>query len=234
MTATEVKERPILFSAPMVQAIIAGRKTQTRRVVKLRKGQTIDNGAVFSASDPFAMVWHYGQPGERLWVRETFVQKFENGYPVYNAEGNLDPSCYHFAADGYEVLKDDGDGGTEYTKAGFTASPWTPSIFMPRHASRILLEVTAVKVERVQDISEEDARAEGMERNEPGDGTAWDVDADGYLPYCCHYPNGCECFPVYSARESFEGLWHKINGKESWDANPFVWCISFKRLEVSR
>ncbi len=197
-----IREKPILFSGPMVRAILDGRKTQTRRIVKLKPGQSIEHGAVFSAADPFRMVWPYGEPGERLWVRETFCRKFEDGQYVYTPDGDLDGRCYHYRADGCHVVKVDGDGGTEFTKTGVESSPWKPSIFMPRHACRIMLEITAVRVERLHKITEADAEREGFVQTEIG-----------------------------SPRDSFQWLWGEINGKTSWDANPLVWVIGFKRTE---
>lgn len=226
---TTPKERPILFSGPMVRAIMDGRKTQTRRIVKPQP-PTVEAVKKLSGSD-FRLfadahfprdvfrvagpVWAvrdlgpqtqwkcpYGGLGDRLWVRETFCQKCEDGYPVYTADGNLDSSCYHYRADGYHVVKADGDGGTEFTKDGREASPWKPSIFMPRHASRLTLEVTAVRVERLQEITEADAQLEGFQQTN-----------------------------TVLARSEFIRTWKLINGGGTWSANPWVWVVSFKRVD---
>lgn len=185
-----MKERPILFSGPMVRAILDGRKTQTRRIIKNPDFYGCPTGdcphwnqkecdAAMAKSCP------YGKPGDRLWVKETFVAPVD-GKPVYRASipyGNLD--C-HF-------------------------KPWRPSIFMPRKASRITLEITSIRVERLNDISEEDAKAEGAEiqKETPG---GWVI-----------------CGPrIGSYREGYRWLWEQINGADSWDANPWVWVIEFK------
>lgn len=208
MLITTAKERPIIFSGPMVRAILDGKKTQTRRIVKPQPTQRmieVDftlNKSSRKWSD-LQSLWTcpYGRAGDRLWVRETYCQKAEDGYPVFNREGNLDQSCYHYRADGYHVVKADGDGGIEFTKDGREASPWKPSIFMPRHASRITLEVTAVRVERLQEITEADAQLEGFAQTN-----------------------------TTLARSEFIRLWKVINGAASWDANPWAWVVSFKRV----
>ena len=150
-TATAVRERPVIFSGPMVKAILDGRKTQTRRVVKLRPGQEIEHGAVFSTTDPFWMIASpYGRKGDRLWVRETFASRLDvdpgedaekaRHYALYRADGtSLDDPHWH-----------------PYRER------WTPAIHMPRWASRITLEITGVGVEWLAEISEADARAEGF------------------------------------------------------------------------
>lgn len=220
----------------MVRAILEGRKTQTRRIVKPQPPAYIDElhgndlrgrapyrlehdetgavlGSGFQDDNDVFYKCPYGIPGDRLWVRETWCRKLDDGCFVYNAEGNLDASCCHYRADGDHVAKDDGDGGTEYTKSGREASPWSPSIHMPRWASRITLEVVAVRVERLQEISNNDAITEGF------DGERW-LDSDG------SEGRGVEPW------ERFRELWHEINGTESWSANPWVWVVEFKRLEA--
>ena len=194
-----MKERPILFSAPMVRAILEGRKTQTRRAVKLpyNKGSlTRDVWTAFnpeSADDRDLMCLTggpYGVVGDRLWVRETHGwndPEFERPDIEDAMDRPRSPEgrwCWYRATDG-EI-----DG------------PWRPSIFMPRWASRITLEVTGVKVERLNEITTEDGRAEGQ-------GIVW----------------GGGCF-----HRSFAGLWDAVYGSGAWDANPWVWAISFKRV----
>lgn len=221
MAETAIKERPILFSAPMVRAILEGRKTQTRRVVKPqpelphRVNLTHHDGTIAAAfcDEPILgdgalleRTWcPYGKPGDRLWVRETFAtwtDENSDGCIVYQADG----ACR-------EALHDCGGAG-DLVGLGKPTTPvlpvtrWRPSIHMPRHASRILLEVTDVRVERLQAISAKDANAEGMRPR---------------LTFGEEMKGSVECF-----RE----LWDSINGGFGWASNPWVWCISFKRLEA--
>jgi hypothetical protein len=194
-----MKERPILFSAPMVRALLEGRKTQTRRIMKPQPEDGTDCPYHMGAGqDRKARVCPYGQPGDRLWVRETFA------YHVQAIGAKRDE-------DGPFVYKAD---GTEQCRLD---DKWKPSIFMPRWASRILLEIIAVRVERLQDISEEDARSEGVANG-------------GCLNCGCDEPCGCTS-PHPDARDSFISLWESINGAGSWDANPFVWILEFQRIE---
>lgn len=241
-----MKERPILFSGPMVREILGGRKTQTRRVIKpqpkhlqvhAHSGKVIYDGANrrwcwknLVASDCWSIGFEqelaelcpYGKPGDRLWVRESWCQKFKedgSGW-VYNLEGNLDSSCVHYRADGYQVLATDGDGFQRWNKDGTEASPWNPSIHMPRWASRIKLEIVSVRVERLNDISGDDAFAEGV----PCSGYAeHDWDDDG-----CPTPTAKR---HALALEEYEALWEFINGEGSWAENPWVWVIEFRRVD---
>lgn len=211
-----MKERPILFTGEMVRAILEGRKTQTRRVMKQRKRkdgcklipevlQEIGVGAACP----------YGKVGDRLWVREAF-SAWTPGDPVEPIESE-ETVPYK---------------GCEFEyRATSEAQPerWRPSIHMPRWASRINLEITEVRVERVQDISDEDADAEGVDsRNVPTGG-------DDFQDYWRDYskPKGDE-WPWIEGdpRHSFRTLWDSINAKRgySWDSNPWVWVVEFKRL----
>lgn len=230
-----VKERPILFSAPMVRAILEDRKTQTRRIVKpqppskywligtAHTGQDVGlyyesgkwrmTGAVGVCREAMGNLWPknhewkcpYGTVGDRLWVRETWCHAADdNDRFKYNADGNLDNSCCHFRADGYEVMHID----REETKAGLPKSPWRPSIHMPRWASRITLEITGVRVERLKEISEQDAIAEGVK-------------------FGTGQPRECRT----CGRGAFMDLWESINGTDSWAANPWVWVVKFKRVQ---
>lgn len=207
-----MKERPILFSGPMVRAILEGRKTQTRQVVKLR-----DPSGTYSAfgddgwpeSADKAGEWYrdpcpYGVPGDRLYVRENL--RWERGASdVIHGVEMHDPATLLYEADDSPVLG--GDGG-EYEAFGRRCRrDVVPSIHMPRWASRITLEVTGIRVERVQAISEADAVAEGC---------GIDVGLDD----------------PYAARKEFTNVWDAINGRESWNANPWVWVVEFKRVEV--
>ena len=204
-------DRPILFSGPMVRAILDGSKTQTRRVVKPQPA----SGA---RSSPFvpsgiedghgrAIVCPYGAPGDRLWVRETWQScgtgPYEDGCAIrYRADDTIRVQRFDPGADGPAPAP---------TKA------WRPSIHMPRWASRLTLEVLGVRVERLQAITEEDARAEGTPRNDIG----------RFLP---PYPNTAGWM---HALDAFPGWWDAFNGRRpgcSWEANPWVWVVSFRRL----
>lgn len=188
------KERPILFSDPMVEAILAGTKTQTRRLVK---GELL--GIDPATNEPFAVrstSWcPYGAAGDELWVREAWA-------PVSHAYSK-------------KTLKDAGviyrAGRVHHT--GAYPIRWKPSIHMFRKASRIQLMVTEVRVQRLQDISEEDAEAEGVRP---------DPEVLDRVPY-----------PSHPFKDAYAKLWDQINGKtpgSSWAANPWVWVVSFKRL----
>lgn len=207
-----MRERPILFNGAMVRAILDGSKTVTRRaVIKSSQPETIFPSD-FSATEAmvelnstrFGTTWWkscpYGKPGDRLWVRETFAAlsagEYEPVKPRYGYGQEI-----RFAAT--DPLSDCDIGVRGYA--------WRPSIHMPRWASRILLEITDVRVERLQAITEAQAKAEGVLSCER------DIDPDGndYSPY-----------------ELFSALWVSINGHESWHANPWVWVVEFKRVEV--
>ena len=193
-----MKERPILFSGPMVRAILDGRKTQTRRPIRSLRhpyGHLLGPEGVareFNAKTE-SIRCPLGQPGDRLWVRETWT-KTQFGKAVYKADskdsdGFVWPSV---AADVDDVL-------------------WRPSIHMPRWASRITLEITRVWVERVQDITEEDAMKEGCIRELKPDGSVgWGAG-------------------LVEARDAFRDLWQSIYG--TWDANPWVWAVEFRRTK---
>lgn len=189
-----MKERPILFSAPMIRALLDGSKTQTRRVVKCHV-EDYDGALITGTACP------YGQPGDRLWVREAF-DFLPAGGPdqpqaceiVYWATGSTEqrtaPHDYNPMIYGHEKVR--------------------PSIHMPRWASRITLEITSVRVERLQDISESDAQAEGAIPNDGYAGPAEDRQKGWVTAY--------------------RSIWKSINGADSWAANPYVWVIEFKRV----
>lgn len=234
-------ERGMIFNAEMVRALLSGRKTQTRREVKLNldiaclattydwatslaanhyQGLTeeqiqqkaeslrgvihpviLGNGQMVSIFCP------HGKPGDRIWVRETFCPVDDTQYGGekwvdYRATPKFEeshPAGWDSAPNDAEALK------------------WRPSIHMPRWASRILLEITDVRVERLNAISEEDARAEGI------------IDG-GCLN--CGEPEPCGCAnPEPDATDAFAYLWQSSYGQENWNANPWVWVISFKRVE---
>lgn len=197
-------ERPIPLRSHEVRAILAGTKTQTRRVVK-QQPQRCERGVLmwtvskyrkigFQARDVHPDLHEfcpYGQPGDRLWVRETWAQHPQSASTVfYRATVEAEP--------GFPVW----DG------------PWRPSIHMPRSASRITLEITGVRVERLQDISEADALAEGIRMQTT---TGW---------FSVAGLGGAGT----TAKAAYALLWESINGPGSWDANPWVWVVEFKRL----
>ena len=213
-----MKERPILFSAPMVRAILSGQKTQTRRIAKDVRHPDLGNwytpGALVMECEPQHVIDRccpHGRPGDRLWVRETFVQG-------YDADSNRLPMKTWYRASDRVAWSD--DDGWE------TNIPWRPSIHMPRSACRILLEVTAVRVERLQDISEADAQAEGVE-----DVTKEVAPSDPEFRFWRRYRDGGTNGYTDNAIASFASLWTEINGPGSWEANPWVWVVEFKRIE---
>lgn len=241
------EERPILFSGPMVRAILEGRKTQTRRMLTPQPWKTnwIPDGY---KAPPWqwhkrhennvpSYTWHddqqavlgpcpYGSHEDRLWVREKF-----GAFKLCSQECSPADATYVVLEDGTHVHRDGSiyPGLSEYSDDAFWFK-WRPSIHMPRWASRITLEVTGVRVERLQDISEQDSIAEGAERNDsPGSVPDWEPDW-GYRTRCIHYPQGCECFPHPTAKDWYRELWDIINGKGSWNSNPWVWVIEFKRI----
>jgi hypothetical protein len=206
-----VKERPILFSAPMVRALLAGTKTQTRRAVHQKYLPWLDNMVTrFLDGEWNQRPLPYGQPGDRLWVRETFMHEPAD----YCWEASVSIPCR--------------PAETVY-RADFPQSPpgegWQPSIHMPRALSRITLEVTGVRVERLQDISEADASAEGIvECPIPADDEG--PRRIGYMVGPDDGESGLQVTPIRAYRQ----LWESINGPGSWAANPWVWVVEFRRL----
>ena len=207
-----MKERPLPFSAPMVRALLAGTKTQTRRPLKVQPIGAPHAGKASltkSMSQPvFYAMWEapaadgstccicpYGVPGDRLWVREA-----------WRACRDLDKTPPRDIEPGssieFEATK------RSYAEVGLVGK-LRPGMFMPRWASRITLEITGVRVERLQDISEADALAEGIERH--------DVLTDGNAP------------PGFHAY-TYSRVWEQINGADSWSANPWVWVVEFRRV----
>lgn len=189
-------ERPILFSGPMVRALLDGRKTQTRRVVKWRGGL-----------DMLGLPCPYGEPGDRLWVRETWAPRDSEAFLRHEVEAD---KLFYRADDERHLLTD---------------GRWRPSIHMPRWASRITLEVASVRVERVQDITDADALAEGVTNY--GD--------DSQFPP--GFSMSTRAARKWRPRREFRDLWDSINGKRpgcAWSDNPWVWAVTFKviRLEV--
>lgn len=196
-----MKERPILFSGPMVRALRAGTKTQTRRPVKREALQWLlrDKFAPAFVAGPANHLSPYGYAGDRLWVRETWARDDEDGALFYRADVGLGGE-----ADDWE--RNRLDGAPRYR--------WRPSIHIPRWASRTTLDVTGVRIERLQDISEADAIAEGIVP--AGDGNGFQL-AD-----TTHYSGN----PI----DSYFSLWEHINGPGSVEANPWVWVVEWPAL----
>jgi hypothetical protein len=239
MPATAIKERPILFNAEMVRAILDGRKSQTRRVVKPQPSFPFGVKQIVLVDDP----WHndafvgtpaegmmgdgprekqfhcedyagnlvarfdatcpYGQPGDRLWVKETWQHLHNDGSPLERLHDweKTPVHCFYRA---------DESDPTALPVSG----KWRPSIHMPRWASRITLEITEVRAERVQQISEGDAKAEGC-------GLGCTVKSERFGRY------------MSAGQYAFAELWNSINAKRGlgWEANPWVWVIGFRKLE---
>lgn len=228
-----MKERPILFSAPMVNAILAGRKTQTRRIVKVAPPKGSSPGDIEQDED-FADEWFYwidgglksttfscpyGQPGDRLWVRETLCRNSRDSWG-YKADGEF-----------VTLPANDAQIGAMYSWAHHKAGDTCVSIHMPRWASRIALEIAEVRVERLNDISIEDAEAEGL-ASVTKDGSMYKYgipDRDG-LP-----GTDDDGWPWMHWRQSpvdaYEWLWQSIHGGGSWASNPWVWALTFKRVQ---
>lgn len=226
---TTIKERPILFSGAMVRGLLDGTKTQTRRSIKpqpeedealgylipkpkrLIQGKD-DTGVCFTRHPESSRLLleqcSYGQPGDRLWVRETaaFLDEsvtYSAGRWVYRADASADNAF---------AVKFSGG--------------WKPSIFMPRVASRILLEIVSVRVERLQDISETDAVAEGVNMRQPA---YYEI---GCLTMIHDHNRDVLAFAdVTLGRAQYAWLWNEINGHRAWEANPWVWVMEFKVID---
>ncbi len=220
-----MKERGILFSAPMVRAILEGRKTQTRRTLGNWDWVPVSGGW-----QPAATSQRFGVPGDRLWVRETWQAWRQTNVEYDEWEVETDA----------ELMR---DARLEYRATSDSLGPWRPCIFMPRWASRITLEITEVRVQRLQDISEADAREEGCSGHDPDP-----VDQGGTI-YAWKGRSSAPC-----PRAHFLALWDRINGKpetmldddgepvlddhgrpikiapKAWAPNPWVWAITFRRL----
>lgn len=204
-----VRERPIIFTPENAQKVFEGTKTQTRRILKPQPAGNGDYWDLYNKgpewafwlndnrmSEPRTWPCPYGQPGDRLWIREHIWVPPHISYRMWRDGADTWPKAMYRA----EMDSNDVEFGKEHK--------WKskPSIHMPRWACRTVVELTEVRVERVQEITEEDAKAEGCEP---------------------HAPSG---FDGRVYRRPFECLWESINGKGSWALNPFVWVLSFRRL----
>lgn len=216
----EIKERPILFSAPMVRTILEGRKTVTRRVIKLKfGGEIIAPGgpgiALESLGDNIKTnLCPYGQPGDRLWVRESLGYDCEYGH--YFAAGGKHGETVYLCS-----LFDDEDAQAGPSYDGLLPERSVPSIHLHRRYSRILLEITDVRVERLQDISEDQALAEGIIPHVRGD-WHWHL----------HDPSNVDDWHQFGFKQAayaFQDLWIGTGG--DWDANPWVWVVEFRRVQ---
>ncbi|HDV9412925.1 TPA: hypothetical protein RKV49_002396 [Raoultella ornithinolytica] len=225
-----MKERGMIFNGEMVRAILDGRKTQTRRIMAPQPADDIERSAF---PNPDAIGWKsslkhkhgsttahfcpFGAVGDRIWVRETFQGPL---FDYEQMEAFLEDSskfekpefCQYAADGGHRPEYQDADDNLRYG--------WRPSIHMPRWASRITLEITDVRVERLNAISEEDAEAEGINM---------EALADSQDRYDCIADHNMTGRPT--ATGAFKYLWESIYGAENWQANPWVWVIEFKRVE---
>lgn len=226
---TDPRERPIIFSGPMVRAILEGRKSQTRRVLKPQPDQDASThwreswGVWRNTTTHPGVRWRcpYGQPGDRLWVRETWLE-FDRDHRHEPGPRDRLLDIGRPVRNGVAYRADtDSEGDAIRKEYGYK---WRPSIHMPRWASRLTLEVTGVRVERVQEISETDARSEGVhpERETRVNGRHLAVDG---------YPGRLEAGNLH--RIAFVRLWDSIHARlgHPWEANDWVWVVEFRRLE---
>ena len=206
-----MNEHPLLMKGPLVRATLEGRKTQTRRPINPQPSDNIENVKYDDVADlwlgsnkednalGYSFSWTarspLGRSGDRLWVRETWAQVDKSIAPPDMQTGLLYQASWRY---------------------GHCKPSWKPSIHMPRWACRLVLPLVSVRVERVQDLTEEDARAEGLRRTENG----WTDGTTGY--------------DVTSARAAFQELWASIYGQASWDVNPWIWVAEWKAIEVSK
>lgn len=222
-----MKERPILFSGPLVRALLSGTKTQTRRPAKGvdfrgaggKDGADWNDPSCWGWADEYGDEWAltaapdvraircpYGEPGDRLWVRETWSVhcRFDIISPSELQPEARDGALVWYAA----------DQQPNYTGKG---GRWRPSIHMPRWASRLTLEITDVRVQRLHDITPEDAIAEGV-----------------IFARCdCSKDHGPRCaYDAYDAVQAFAAKWREIYGDASWDASPWVWALTFKVVKA--
>jgi len=242
-----MKERPISFSDAMALAAFNGSKTQTRRTLRCRAPKWHDHDFhCIEMREHGGIIWPhtcfndgggrlekskmpcpYGAVGDRLWVRESYYQ-FGHWEPVTNAKTEGGKQKWKFVPDCREI-RFENPAGSELRLGRHSkdseSMAWHKRLarFMPRSACRNVLKITGIRVERLRDITENDARAEGAQFHDgrPTEHHGWRYDRNhGYV-----YP---------TARDSFVNLWDTINGPASWDENPWVWVIETKRVEVSK
>lgn len=224
-------ERPILFTGRLVRKLLADEKSQTRRILNPQpvpdpeflggvawKTKRADTAIASINEGCYPEVCPYGKPGDRLWVRESFVtgHRMTGGdLDLYDERGNEKPPTVWYRADDNEHLVWMAEDGESLS----TAIPWKPSIHMPRWACRLMLELIGVRVERLNEITEADAKAEGAEL------------APCDCPDCGHPECGQGCRLTKSYRGAFAFMWNRINAdRGSWSDNPYVWVLTFRRL----
>lgn len=233
------KDIPMIFNDQMVRAILDGRKTQTRRIMKFQPENAelglrrITDSSVakevgmyfWSLSDACGVKQRskvfscpFGEVGDRIWVRETFQGPLFD----YDQKDEYSKDSSKFEKPEYCVYRADGKPAPEFLDADDNLRcRWRPSIHMPRWASRIVLEITDVRVERLASISQEDAAREGLIKL-PASGRYCLNQGDQYFGGASH-----------DAREVFSWLWESIYGEDSWKANPWVWVVEFKRVHAT-
>ncbi|EBX4071346.1 hypothetical protein QE63_002029 [Salmonella enterica subsp. enterica] len=211
-----MSERGMIFNAEMVNAILSGRKTQTRRPIKWKQTRFTeiaerDDGSLWPWAEDCERggdIWFacpYGEIGDRIWVRETWQVIHDHIDESSHVEYRTYAPSIPKEKDRYwRTVYAEHFGDESREDRGF---PWRPAIHMPRWASRILLEITDVRVERLRDLSEEDAKSEGI------------------------IPSAGGVLPGWEYRINFRDLWMDIYGTDNWEANPWVWVIEFKRVE---
>ncbi|ECJ2555356.1 hypothetical protein [Salmonella enterica] len=211
-----MKERGMIFNAEMVNAILSGRKTQTRRPIKWKQTRFTeiaerDDGSLWPWAEDCERggdIWFacpYGEIGDRIWVRETWQVIHDHIDESSHVEYRTYAPSIPKEKDRYwHTVYAEHFGDESREDRGF---PWRPAIHMPRWASRITLEITDVRVERLRGLSEEDAKSEGI------------------------IPSAGGVLPGWEYRINFRDLWMDIYGTDNWEANPWVWVIEFKRVE---
>jgi len=206
------KSRPMLFKTEMVQAILAGTKTQTRRLLKMPpkklEHNSITNAYIGESGREYKCP--YGQVGDIIWVRETFQET----------------TFLHVSDENYGYIYKASENGREW-EANDESWKWKPSLFMPKKAARIFLEITDIRAERLNDISEGDAIAEGIGRWTEERMTSKPIRYQIYQS-----KKGDDSLYFSNPINSYESLWESINGKGSWENNPYVWVITFKTKTV--
>jgi hypothetical protein len=225
------------MSAPMVLAILDDRKTQTRRIIKPEhlKGTMCAHDILSNLGPQLlkqaATYCPHGQVGDQLWVKETY-RHFGNSMTA----GKTSALILYRADNRSRTISLENPPTEKWWNSG--KSPWKPSIFMPRWASRITLEITDVRVERLQDISEEDAKTEGVHvgqrvfLDDPHRCRNCDKDRALHIGVAMGCPQGLgTVFDASTYRGGYKFLWNSINGKDSWDLNPWCWCLSFRRIK---
>lgn len=235
------KERPILFSGPMIRALLDGSKRQTRRVVKGTNGiigplgglgfpdKSLRGITEFRGGQPLYDMCPYGVVGDRLWVRETWYDNIMN-----RAEHPTEPFDEVRRCPGEVYYRADGEFARQFPE-DYEDAIWRPSIFMPRWASRLTLTITDVRVERLQEISADDAMAEGLK--------AWSKDGK-LVKHGIADPDGMPgsdypgTWPWHEWRispvDAYEKLWDSLNAKRApWSSNPWVWVLTFSTERAS-